>query len=101
MATRVTQPYDRITADRRWIPIGRSIAAAVLAGAILTQHWFPGPTVPGWARTAGLGVAGLLLVVALVQFTADGGTSRRVAMAALTLDAATAVFLLWAYSFDP
>ncbi len=101
--TRSTWPRDPGVDAGRWIAACRLLAAAVLAAAILTARWFPGPATPAWARISGLGVAAGLVILALLQFGAGGaeGGGRHLARAALVLDAGAAIYLLWAYSFDP
>src|SRR5207253_2540123 len=85
-----TWPNETGTSVRRWIPACRLIAAAVLAAAILTSGWFPGPPVPAWARLSGLAVSAGLVILALMQFASAASSSRRIAVAALALDAAAA-----------
>jgi diguanylate cyclase (GGDEF)-like protein/PAS domain S-box-containing protein len=101
VASLAAAPRRLALSGRSWIPACRIAAAGVLAIAIFTAGWFPGPAGPHWARLAGLGIAALLVIVALLQFAAGGTASRGVGLAALSLDVLAIVFLLWAYSFDP
>ena len=65
MASLAAWPRRSGSSISSWIPACRMAAAGVLAIAILTARWFPGPQGPPWARLAGLAIAALLVIVGL------------------------------------